>query len=143
MYFGKHKGKPVEQVDSQYLLWCVDNIKKCPPPIMQVLDFRCELRYSTPTGHKNVLRYLNRTSEVKREFEPVTGEHADRLHAEFLEMGGDPDSCPFDTEDYTAPGPRITWDDDYPVMNHVSEPLFEEYAAALFGGRLIYEGGFS
>jgi hypothetical protein len=37
----------------------------------------------------------------------ATGEHYERLLADFIAKGGDPDQCPFDTEDYKYEGPVL------------------------------------
>lgn len=37
----------------------------------------------------------------------AVGSDYDRLLAEFIAMGGDPDSCPFDAGDYKYAGPRL------------------------------------
>lgn len=37
----------------------------------------------------------------------AVGSEYDRLLAEFLSLGGDPDSCPFDAGDYRYEGPRL------------------------------------
>ncbi|NCA15121.1 MAG: hypothetical protein EBS89_13560, partial [Proteobacteria bacterium] len=37
----------------------------------------------------------------------VKGAEYDRLRMEFLRADGDPDACPFDTDDYTYQGPTM------------------------------------
>lgn len=37
----------------------------------------------------------------------ITGSEYERLMRDFLNMGGDPKSCPFDTDDKKYEGPRI------------------------------------
>lgn len=37
----------------------------------------------------------------------AVGSEYERLFADFLAMGGDPESCPFDAGDYRYEGPRL------------------------------------
>lgn len=144
--FGKHKGQSVRSVPDSYLLWCVESMPAVPHYIKEEVVRRSAFKevfipyaleqsmvwerkedLRKPVSRKKRNTKSTQKKSTPKKFAASIGEHADRLHREFLDMGGDPDCCPFDTDDYTAPGPHITWDGDYPVMNHVVEEVDREF----------------
>lgn len=61
------------------------------------------------------MRRQRRTS-LKKPSRWVEGEHSARLEQEFVEAGGDTESCPFDCPGQIDEQPRIVWDGDYPTI---------------------------
>lgn len=37
----------------------------------------------------------------------TVGSEYERLYKDFIAMGGDPEACPFDTDDYKYAGPKV------------------------------------
>lgn len=96
MYFGKHKGKSVEDVPLDYLIWCATDLRRCPMPIMAELDRRAALA-ALPPKLRSVRLYKKR-KRGRSHISPKTkvGERFEADRAAWLAAGGDPDSCPFD-----------------------------------------------
>lgn len=81
MYFGKHKGVPVSDVPTRYLMWCHSRLKRCPRPVIQELAKRGKIELPPPPP--------------PRHMGTAVGSDFARLREQFISSGGDVTSCPF------------------------------------------------
>lgn len=58
MPFGKHRGKPLEYVPEDYLLWVLENCKQISPFLRQAIIDRLEIQQPKPTPPANPLSKL-------------------------------------------------------------------------------------
>ena len=122
--FGKYKGCCVSEVPTQYLMWAVFELTKAPYYMTCELRERGGIPPHAVRGFEEKFRKASRAAERaekqrKAHSEPsawVVGEHSNRLEREFLEAGGDPNSCPFDIQGQQHEQPRIMWDGDHPTI---------------------------
>lgn len=118
MYFGKHKGSPVEDVPTDYLIWCATSLRKCPMPVIAELDRRLGLE-ALPKN-RVVKKYLLRVKGITH-IKPRTtvGAHYQRLRDQFQSQGGDSSLCPFDlaAHGYCYSGPTLSFVVGVPYMS--------------------------
>lgn len=136
MGFGKFKETSVTEVDAGYLLWCQENMDHCPLYIIGELRRRGygdhNLSGSAFLTKKQQARERKKAkSRIKSEKQrrlslelhenlksgmTTVGSEYQRLRDEFDRANGDPDECPFDTNDHKYTGPTICWVGGKPVV---------------------------
>jgi hypothetical protein len=106
MPFGKHKGKPLTEIPDGYLRWCLENVTDCPVQVAEEAARRCLVYGFSPEQRKAISRN-GKGLDIPKFMAETVGCDYERLRGEFDRAGGDPDECPFDTEDYQYMGPRL------------------------------------
>ena len=114
MTFGKYQGKPVDQIDLGYLIWCKDTLKHCPTYILDELLRRGQTTQTTKQRKKKAriqrqaVRQRTKAAEKVGQLKlgvQIPNPNFDRLREEYVKAGGNLDDCPFNTDDYTYTGP--------------------------------------
>ena len=117
--FGKYKGIPVDEVPVDYLVWCCQGMKVCPPYIQlevrrrSAFDAEAQAAVSLlgrrlGKSHGKFQRKMGKVEarkqgqrdRAKAQLEHIQknvteGENFHRLRAEFVAAGGDLSLCPF------------------------------------------------
>lgn len=127
MFFGKHKGRPLVEVNTRYLIWCATKLRKCPAPVIAELERRGAL-----TGlHrlKCVRTYMKRKGGVSH-IKPSTavGSHYQRLRCDWAFCGGDESACPFDADGYIYRGPTVHFALGIPYIGGEDADTLSDYA---------------
>ena len=114
--FGKYKGTPVDEVPVDYLVWCCQAMKVCPPYIQ--LEVRRRSAYNAEAqaavclfgrkwgksrgkrkgrveARKQAQRDKAKAKLERIQKNVIVGENFERLRAEFIANGGDLSLCPF------------------------------------------------
>ena len=123
MHFGKFRGRPVCEVDQNYLVWCRDNLEQCPIYIFEELYVRKNRRNPSlsPKKRKRIEASKKRNIDKLKKIQegvPIEGRHYQRLRAEFERADGDSEDCPFDDgkERNKYAGPTIRWNGGNPII---------------------------
>lgn len=107
MPFGKHKGKSMESIPLEYLMWCAREMTKCPMLVLQEIDRRGGL---TSVRGRSADKYRRVKESGGLTFMGTfVGRDYPRLKLEFDRAGGAPDECPFDTDDHKYSGPTMSF----------------------------------
>lgn len=117
--FGKYKGIPVDEVPVDYLVWCCQGMKVCPPYIQLEVHRRSAFDAEAQAAVSLLGRRLGKSlgkfhrkmgkvearkqgqrdrakAQLARAQKNVfVGENFERLRAEFVAAGGDLSLCPF------------------------------------------------
>lgn len=126
MTFGKHKGLPVNEVRTGYLLWCYDSLPYSPDYILKELERRgvklgqswLEKRVKQPSK-KTSKRTQKKPAAVPKFMAEIAGRDYQRLREEFGRCDGDEGDCPFG-EEYM--GPTICWSGSVPSIRPSEMP---------------------
>ena len=109
MNFGKYEGVSLDSVPVEYLVWCAENLSRCPI-VVQELDRRGIL---DSVQGKAVDKYLRAKESPVTCKGTVVGDYYQSLRDEWELAGGSEEQCPFG-EDYV--GPTICWAGGKPVL---------------------------
>jgi hypothetical protein len=117
--FGKYKGIPVDEVPVDYLVWCCQGMKVCPPYIQLEVHrrsaYNAEAQAAVSLLGRRLGKSLGKFHRKKGKVEArkqgqrdrakaqlarvqknvFVGENFERLRAEFISAGGDLSLCPF------------------------------------------------
>ena len=117
--FGKYKGTPVDEVPVDYLVWCCQGMKVCPPYIQLEVHRRAAFNAEAQAAvsllgrrlgksHGKFLKKMGKVEARKQgqrdrakaqlarvQKNVFVGENFERLRAEFVAAGGDLSLCPF------------------------------------------------
>lgn len=110
MLFGKHKGKNMEDVPLDYLMWCLKEIRKCPRNVLQEIDRRTGLN---PSHGKSAAKYLKVKANPLTYKCTIEGRDYSMLRDEWELAGGNAEDCPFG-EEYE--GPSLCWQGGKPII---------------------------
>ena len=129
MTYGKYEGKPIADIDNDYLLWCCEHLKFCPLYIGYELVQRGYKRTKLPLKFRRRMKYDMKargvwvTQTPESDGTTTVGEHYEWLRLAYLQSGGDESACPFG-DDYS--GPTLMYEDDEPF---IYTPINKENAA--------------
>ena len=129
MSFGKFKSIPVTEVDTGYLIWCTENMARCPVYVVAELQRRglgaavSGIAHLTKKQRKRAARKAERADAQRQASQAMLsslqagvvteGEDYQRLRDEWELAGGVDTDCPFG-EDYC--GPTVCWSGGKPVV---------------------------